>query len=137
MTPLYMYDPMKYLKNSQSYRDIIWSDVGAESKIYGSFAQSLDHLTISEWTAITYAVSVGFLLVLVVAARWFTLNQIQPTSKFPLVDFAVLKKSVQVINRQADGTELDIGMPYIFEGCEAGHDNQILRAITAVKLRPG
>jgi membrane-anchored protein YejM (alkaline phosphatase superfamily) len=129
-----MYDPMKYLKTNQSYEDTIWSDVATEIKIYGAFAQSLDHLTISEWTAITYAVSAGLLLALLVAAKLFRLNQIQPTSKFSIVDFAILENSVRITKRQADGIELETGILSIFEGCEAGYDKLILSSTAAVKL---
>lgn len=136
MTPLYMYDPMKLLTTNQSYEDATWPDVATENKIYGSFARRLDHLTISEWTAMTYAVSAGLLLVLVVAARLLSLKQIQPASKFPIVDFLLLKNSVLIEKRQADGTNSEIAILDVFRGCEAGHDKQILCSITAVELRP-
>jgi len=143
MMPLYLYNPLidgSELSPIPSPWDVK-PGLPQENYINGSFARAVDHLEISQWTAICYVAVGGFLLLFILLVLALTAgNQAQKTSDYPVVDFLALERT-SFSSGDAPGNEgvrpgghdkSDVAE--IFVGCAAGDNRAILEASRGVRI---
>ncbi|KAL2059747.1 hypothetical protein VTL71DRAFT_10131 [Oculimacula yallundae] len=137
MVPLYFYNPMTSPFGPLPSVTEKAQGLPSENNILGSFSHKVDLLTISWWTVLTYIISCGILLFLILLVLAVTAwNQVQETSNYPLVDFLTLKKATAgtTPNRSGANAGSQDDVATVFANCTNGGSRDILEASRGVRI---